>query len=509
MYSVTGTPRKGSQRNTRTSPRLAAYLARIAEQASKRAIEISEAMLDEQAILALPFEKRRPESLAEVRAILPIGVAPEPCICGAPRWEHSGLMRSGAHPSNGCTRYTLERIEAFAWEIVHADSERLLTSFRKWQRQESPRNPILSGQLSVRPSDVGGCHRKVWYRNFPPADYTPEPTDERAATMGNIIHDGVLHARSALYPWREHEKSVAIPGLDREGKIDEWDPMLGVVADVKTVGDRRFDGAIRENGPDESMWAQVLIYALALVRLGLTVRVVRLLCVDRDNGHEEVFQRAFDGDAAHRSLSELTNLADTLDDYRQAVADGDLDLAASLVPDRPEYARDHKSFPCGWCPARMHCWNVEQAKAIGRSPESLTLLGPDPADAAIELVLRDYADARTAKSAAGKDQEAAKAMLDGIPERTYGGMEYGHTTAWTQDVGRYIRDLQSAYTLPDGLRPDVDAITRHTRPEERIRITPVRAAKREATATRAKRAAKHTSETTAVDAPAEQEASDV
>lgn len=405
----------------------------------------------------------------------------DPCVCGAPRWEHAGANRSGRHAPavglpNGCQRWAEDKIESLAVQAVQADGKNLLPDFKRWDRSLNPGQPVIPGQLRVRPSDGDTCKRQVWYRNFPPEDYTPAPTDERAATIGNALHKSLLEAWAALYPWRLIEHAVTIPGLDRDGRVDSFDPLTGVLDDVKTAGSRKWD-LIGDDGPTEGTWRQVFVYGLALSRAGHEVRLVRLRYINREKGIEESFERPYTEVAARAALRALTTLASDLDQYRQAMDDGDEALAETLIPLRE--GTKHDAFPCSYCPARFHCWNVERAIKVGRSPESYTVLGSDPLAEAVEATLTEYVEGREIESAGRARKADAKVLLDGIEHGTYGEMVYGSSTSFPKDTGAYIRSLQEVFDLPADMRPALSDIKYPTRAEERISVRKVRAATRE------------------------------
>ena len=416
-----------------------------------------------------------------------LGQWADPCVCGAPRWEHAGGNRSGRHAPtvgtpNGCKRWAENKIEALAWRAVEADGRKMLPDFKRHDRAQNPGQPVTPGQLRVRPSDGDTCKRQVWYRNFPPEDYRPLPTDERAATIGTALHKSLLDAWAALYPWRLIEHEVTIPGLDRNGRLDSFDPLTGVLDDVKTAGTWKWD-LIGDEGPTEGTWNQAAIYALALSRAGHTVRTIRLRYIHREKGYEEKFERTYTDMMGRTALRDLTALASVLDAYRQAVDDGDTELAEDLIPERE--GRSHNAFPCSFCPARGHCWSIDRATALGRSPESFTILGPAPADDAVAATLAEYDAARKAETAGKNAKAFAKSLLDGIDHGTYGEWVYAVTTQNPKDSGAYIRLLQENYDMPAEFRPALSDLPQPTRREERIAVKRVRAAKREATKAKA------------------------
>ena len=423
---------------------------------------------------------------ARVRAILddPLpehGPFPHYCQCGAPRWEHAGANFSGAHKPrngaepNGCGRWAEDRVHAAALAAIDADAETLLRVFARNERRHAPRAPYQPGQLSVRPSDSGECHRKVWYRNFTPEGLIEAPVDERAARAGGAFHKSLLDAVAEEYPWRLVEYPVMVPGLDREGRVDWYDPYTRTVGDGKTAGQAKWD-RLGNDGPDETTWDQVYVYGLALSRAGWPVETVVLHYLARDSGREEPYHRPYTEERAREALSRLTGLASTLDAYRRAVEDGDVEDAEALIPARA--GTGPEGFPCGWCKYRFHCWNVADADAANRHPTSYTVLGPDPEAEAVEHLLVEYADARDAKKAAEERMTYAKASVDGIPIGEYGSMRLGYRNTTRSDYHGYADELARYYNADPSVKPSLESIKVPVSTTASVDIRPVRAATR-------------------------------
>lgn len=326
---------------------------------------------------------------------------------------------------------------------------------------DQDRRHVPSGKTGPRVSDAGACPRSVWYRESPPAGYEPWPVDRRRAAIGVALHKAAERARAYRYPWRRYELEIGVPGLDRPGRVDEYDPVLGEVTDLKTVGARKWDALGEDGGPTPDMWAQVMIYALALAEQGLPVRAVRIIAVNRDTAGEEHYRRDYDPAAGQAALDALVMLATQLD--------------MGWEPDRPDYAVGPGVFPCSWCPARGHCWNIKAAKAAGRSPESYTLLGAEPDDPSIEWAARRHHEATRAATAADATKKAAAALLVGIPSGTYGGMTVAIRRRRMPDYKNTLGRVLGLYPLPEVYRPPVEAIEEpDTRLDVWIESKPVR-----------------------------------
>lgn len=308
-----------------------------------------------------------------------------------------------------------------------------------------------SGQSGPRVSDYGGCGRAVWYRERPPEGYVPVELDESRATLGQVIHKAGEADGAARYPWRRYEFPVAIPGLDKPGRIDRYDPIIGEVADTKTAGRAKWD--MFASGPPASAWGQVMIYGLALEEMGLPVRTVAIIAINRDTGAEEHFHRPYDPAVARSALDELVALGTLLD--------------LGIVP--PREGTGPSRFPCSWCPARDHCWNIPAAEAAGRSPESYTILGEDPEDAIIEWAARQLYERRQKATAADRAKDEAAALLVGVKYGPYGEMEvYRGGGGSKPDYKAWAEMLLQMLALPEDQRPPLETLSepprRHDKP---------------------------------------------
>jgi hypothetical protein len=323
---------------------------------------------------------------------------------------------------------------------------------------------VRSGRTGPAVSDFGGCGRAVWYRDTPPDGYVPLPDEHRRkAIAGQIYHKLYEIARRARYPWRRHEMWIDIPGLDRRGRIDEYDPVLGEVTDLKTGDDWKWD-RIGEDGPDESDFAKAMIYGLALEAQGLPIRTVQIIYVHRGTGDDEPFRRDYDPAAAAEALDQLIELATMLD--------------LGIVPPRAGFSPS--SWPCKACPARNHCWNVGAAEAAGRSAQSYTLLGAEPDDPSIEWAAGTKYEADRAFRDADQRKEEVKHLLDGVPAGTYGPWVVTPKSRRQPQYKDAFNKVVGVYPLPEEHRPPVEAVADPPRRTDRwVEVKPVRAAKRQ------------------------------
>lgn len=390
--------------------------------------------------------------IAEARKIIDAGlIVPgprtHPCVCGAGRHEHAGAQGTGACASTGCRRYRVDIAWDLAYRALDAQETSLGHSLREADRIEREKhrkdNPRGEGEWSIGASDAGTCPRKIQYRNAPPEGFEPAPEDQREARMGSIIHAEAVRRLAMLYPWRLFEQPVRVAGLDRDSKFDSYDPITGEVEDIKTAGDWRWD-VLGEKGPEEEVWEQIALYALALEDQGHYVSTLKASYIKRCNGHDEVFTRPYDRAFAEAARDRLLGYATSLD----------------LGIDLPKTGTGPTDDAlCRRCFARNHCWNIPAAEQAGRSPESYTILGADPADDDIIWAISEKVEASRERLAAEKREAAAKNLMEGIEPGRYGEFEgYAQNGGGGDDHKAYAAKLAELFNLPDGMRPPIEAI---------------------------------------------------
>lgn len=359
-----------------------------------------------------------------------------PCdVCGMPAAIHPGLILVLADPGHA---HQVPAAYELALRALAAEERDFMDDVAEGLAAEY----TPSGSRSPRPSDAGSCERSVWYRLNPPVDYVPRTDiDQRKAALGSIIHKAGETYRPAFYPWRYFEMPIRVPGLDGTYRVDEYDPVTGTVFDTKSAGDPKW--MILANGPTDSMWDQVRIYAWALYLAGYPVRRLCIVTIRRDDGREEKHWEEFDPEVCALALGVLVALGTALD--------------AGVTPDRA--GRGPRDWKCQWCPAMNHCWNVEQAKNAGRGPVSLTILGPTPEEDAIVWAAREFLRVSKDRKDLEDREKFLKDLLQGLPKGTYGaGREDGGieiTDKPTTSVGykEYVDLLLALWELPEDQRP--------------------------------------------------------
>lgn len=344
------------------------------------------------------------------------------------------VMAAAVIASGGSADGASERAVALAAEAVAvADRDVMDDIVDAVQADYTP-----SGNKGPRVSDVGSCRRAVWYRESPPEGFVPDPPQYlRQAALGTLIHAKAAEVRARRYPWRRYEFEVTIPGLDKKGRVDEYDPVIGEVVDLKSAGSRKWD-VVGDEGPSDSAWSQALLYALTLDEMGLPVQSVRIAVVNRDNGQEEHFRRPYDPAAARQVLDDLVELATMLD--------------LGVVPPR-DGTGPGTDWQCRACFALSHCWNTDAAAAAGRLPESYTLLGDAPTDETIVWAAERLMAARRAAKAANAEADAAKDLMDGIEPGEYGDYVVSLTKRHMPNYRESFERLLDLYALSEAHRP--------------------------------------------------------
>lgn len=415
------------------------------------------------------------DRLAAVFSGEPIPQGPDlaPCGCTHPRHEHAGKAREGRCTAAGCgcTRYRFDVAHDHAGKALEALEARVtdtIAAYKTHLREQARKNrpPRQPGEFAVSPSNVTSCRREIWYLNVGQylPDFRPDPVDERAAIAGEVWHEQWVRADAWAHPWREHELEVRVPGLHSSGRIDAYDGYTAEVIDLKTAGEWKWE-VIGPDGPEERVWWQPMIYALALIRAGKPVWTVRLIYIRRANGEEEHFVRPYDEDVAMQALEWLIDIVSALD------------RGEVLPRDRVGPGIDKI---CDRCFARTHCWDLERATEVGRSPQSWVALGADPKDRDIAKIAAAYDAQRTAKGRHEKAQKLFAAMLEGIPYGNYDGWVYRQRTSHRRDDAKRIEQLEAELPVPDGLRLTADQLDEPKKAVDSIVIERERAAKRAA-----------------------------
>jgi hypothetical protein len=368
------------------------------------------------------------------------------CHCGAPRSGHAGRKHLGhcqghdvtydepagvvaatiVEPCpDGCRRFWPARGERLRLRAVAAFDEPLMVAIEEADkarpRTRKTDDARAEGLFGVGPSDIGRCRKQIEYRENPPEGYEPISVDRAAAYEGTLLHEGIERARRRRYPWRKFSVPIHVPGLDRPGEIDEYDPILGTVIDVKTKGTYAWE-LLGKDGPADSEWDQVFLYGMGLEHAGQPIEWVELHCYNRENfRHPERFRRPY---SRARALTAVQRLHSILDD-----------LTAGRELPRDEPGPSLSAICRNFCPSVRDCWNVTEAELNRRTPEGWMVARDDEG---VEAALGRYLDAHATLFKPGQDaKEREKVIVEGAPYGRYGHYTYslsGGNSSWKDDL---------------------------------------------------------------------------
>ncbi|MEU4575985.1 hypothetical protein [Nonomuraea sp. NPDC023979] len=317
---------------------------------------------------------------------------------------HSGDRHTGGHQPTGCSRFARDPAEQAAEQMLAAASSNPIHDLATVYALSSPARKALHA------SDAGACPRSIWYRINPPPGFVPAPTTEDEATLGSALHAEIAAARAHLYPWREYEQPVTIPGIAEEpSRIDQYDEPLGRITDCKSCGSWKWD--MVEAQPWRGDVDQLLAYGYAKTCEGKLVAELELEYIHRETGQVRRYLIPYDHAAASAVVGRLRAMAAALD-------------AGLELPRGEDYTGPATNGICRErCRGRLHCWNVEAAEAAGRSPESYTICGADPAAPANQPItawaLARYREVDDARKATRRDYDRFRELLRGIPDGHY------------------------------------------------------------------------------------------
>lgn len=331
-----------------------------------------------------------------------------PCRCGDEREKHTGPLHTGSCTGCGkasCGRYAESMVHVRVHDAVMGMDAKFSDVMRRQRREDyakRPRPERKPGEWIVRFSDVGGCGRQIGYRNFHPE--LAVPTYDGPALAGDVVEQAVQRVDRRAFPWRVWQREVRHPAIPRPGRIDWWDPVLGMVCDIKSAGDWKWEQATVFGTLIENLM-QVCLYALALELEGVQVNFVRIHYIHRDNLEESFEPHTYRWDDKMRAVAQqaLVELAGRR---------GQLDIT-EITGELPERDRlGPTDGLCRNCEFLAACWNTERAAELNRTPESLTLLGEKPDDAAIEHVGKRIVAKRREIARLKREYDAENNMID-------------------------------------------------------------------------------------------------
>lgn len=262
-------------------------------------------------------------------------------------------------------------------------------------------------------SSLGGCRRAGAYAlsKTEPSDPDLPVREGRAANLGTWEHEGLLPALAAELPGARTEVPVTLrlAGLAIPGSIDLDDPHT--VVDLKTVGEHRLSGVLRDGEPYYEHRLQAGGYGLARLQEGRPPRYIGWHYLDRANGDECIVVEPF----TNRFAQEVVERVEELADWAQTPDEAPRDAAGPGL-----------SFSCDECPWLRRCWGPD---AEPRSTRAVQVHD----DAEIEAALLEYDRARAEESAAKARKKVALAKVEGSPTGQYGRAKYGYGKSTTAD----------------------------------------------------------------------------
>ena len=162
-----------------------------------------------------------------------------------------------------------------------------------------------SQQVSIGPSSLGGCSRRVFHELQEAPTSNPE-TLRLAAVMGTAIHGAIEAAFRRLDPWHErYMLEVEVEHNGMQGHLDLYDKAEKRVVDwkTKTLKGLNYLGA-------KSEWWQVQVYGYLMVSNGFPVETVTLVGIARDGQESDIVEmdRPYDEAAALEALAWLEDV---------------------------------------------------------------------------------------------------------------------------------------------------------------------------------------------------------
>jgi hypothetical protein len=272
-------------------------------------------------------------------------------------------------------------------------------------------------------SSLGRCRRAGAYAlsRTPVSDPDLPVKEGRAANLGTWEHAGLL-PRLAAEVGGQHEVPVTLRafGLTIPGSIDLDTP--DSVVDLKTVGEFRLSGVLRDEAAYPDHRLQAGGYALARLQAGRPPRYVGFHYLDRANGDEAIIVEPFTNAYAEEVLDRVEELAEMAAEPDDAPRDGT----------GPGF-----SFECDECPWLRRCFGPDATPGNPRVLQVFT-------EPEIEAALADYDAARVQESAGKAAKKLALARVGNAPHGAYGKYVYNHQKDTTpEDPHAAARKLKS------------------------------------------------------------------
>ena len=270
-------------------------------------------------------------------------------------------------------------------------------------------------QLTIGPSELGGCRRQTWLRLNEAPIVNPN-TLRFPAMFGTAIHAYILEAFKSLDPFgerylleQEWKADVELQLPDKVvtetivGHIDCYDQQTKQVIDWKSTKKTN----LRYFPSQQQRW-QVQMYGYLLHANGYEVDTVTLVAIPRDGDERDMVFHSESYDPAV-----VTQALAWLAEVRGSVVQPPADKDASLCR---HYCRFYDSSGYQGCAARP--------KAKGDSPTI--------EDNGIDVVAQEYIETTKKIAELESHKDAIKEVLTGVSGTTNSGL----TITWSQVAGR-------------------------------------------------------------------------
>lgn len=284
-------------------------------------------------------------------------------------------------------------------------------AYRKYMDE---RQASHGARFALGPSAASKCYRQAAYEYLDvPMSEPPESKARKtdAADLGTLLHLGWSAMIRSRYSPEERAPDVPLhaEGMPRGGEADDVDFVNRVVGDVKSTKDNVWQMWMRQ-GPYESHWEQLEVYALALRQQYGGDWTKRVIAINRETGQIENFERPADPEVGQAIVDRIAARHASLTEAQTHVLLGDAQ-PLDLVDQFPREGKGPgRGMPCDWCPFLSACW--PDPTGPDGTPQSATM---DPDDvAAIASMASDYLTLSATAKKAYDARDDIKPFLAGL-----------------------------------------------------------------------------------------------
>jgi hypothetical protein len=276
------------------------------------------------------------------------------------------------------------------------------------------RGSARSNQVSIGPSEIGGCRRRTWNRLNNVPETNPN-TLGLAAIMGTAIHSYIQKAFEAQDPFGERyilEGEFAHGEL--KGHVDMYDIEKAEVIDWKTT---------KKTGlayfPSKQQRWQVQLYGYLIEQNGKPIKTVTLVAIPRDGDERDII---FHSEPYNREIA-----LEALDWLKQ--------VKETTEPPAPE-------VDLSFC--KLYCSSYDPTGLVGcpsrlKSVADVSLI----TNHQVALAAHHYLEIVEEIGDLTKEKESIKDLLVGVNGIT----EEGVRVSWSQVAGRKTIDESKVQEL--------------------------------------------------------------